>query len=461
MLHITELIQIERIKMVSEKIIIFGMGNIFKRRIKQFDFSKIVAVTDNQILNSEEEYSALKIIRPEEIKTLEFDFVVICTGYTIAKEIYTQLTRILEISGTKIISEQRYFYKTSWEPRTLLEVCRGLRIQSITNAKKYFLSHGILSNTNVFGVDFSDISWTRGEKSKAILLNELALENEFDKYESETYEFILFFFSESEQENSKAKTIDGYSVNYVYGLDLHLAVYKKQEKISIYVATHKEYIEPLDNMYSTLWLGSKKSNSFSYLTENGDNISFLNSKINECTGLYWLWKHAKEEILGLNHYRRFFKLKNSNEILSEKEVRLLLEEYDILVGEVVCTYPMTNNSYIENSIDHKAFNSAKHLVQNAVMKYQLDYEKCYTEVMNGYAFFPCNMFITKKHVFDEYCEWLFSIIIPAANRFDKAPYDDYSKRAIGFFAERLLTVWLYKHDYRIKELPILLRDTTV
>lgn len=193
MLHITELIQIERIKMVSEKIIIFGMGNIFKRRIKQFDFSKIVAVTDNQILNSEEEYSALKIIRPEEIKTLEFDFVVICTGYTIAKEIYTQLTRILEISGTKIISEQRYFYKTSWEPRTLLEVCRGLRIQSITNAKKYFLSHGILSNTNVFGVDFSDISWTRGEKSKAILLNELALENEFDKYESETYEFILFF----------------------------------------------------------------------------------------------------------------------------------------------------------------------------------------------------------------------------------------------------------------------------
>lgn len=450
-------------KMVSEKIIIFGMGSIYKRRIKQFDFSKIVAVTDNQILSGGAEYSDLKIIRPEEIKTLEFDFVVICTGYIIAKEIYTQLSQVIGVPETKIISEKKYFEKTSWTPRTLLEVCRGLKIYSLTNTKKYFQSYGILSNSNVLGEDFSDITLARGNEGKAVLLGELSSKDKFDKYETEIYKFInkyrfiLLIININGQKNIKAKAIEGYSINYVSGLDMQLILYKKQEKVSIYVATHKDYTAPMDNIYSTLWLGNKKSNNISFLSEVGDNIAFLNLKINECTGLYWLWKHAKDDILGLNHYRRFFKLTDSKEILTEKEVRLLLEEYDILVGNAVCTCPMTNSEYIENSINDEAFNNAKQLVQNAIMKYQLDYAECYMEVMSGYAFFPCNMFITRKELFDQYCEWLFSIIIPAAELFDEAPYDDYSKRAIGFFAERLLTVWLCKHDYRIKELPILLR----
>ena len=33
-------------------------------------------------------------------------------------------------------------------------------------------------------------------------------------------------------------------------------------------------------------------------------------------------------------------------------------------------------------------------------------------------------------------------------------WDTYSKRVIGFFAERLLTVWLYMKKYSIVEIPI-------
>ena len=55
---------------------------------------------------------------------------------------------------------------------------------------------------------------------------------------------------------------------------------------------------------------------------------------------------------------------------------------------------------------------------------------------------------------DQYCEWLFPIIIPAAKAIDVSTFDDYSKRIIGFFAERLLTVWLVKQKYRMKELPV-------
>ncbi|WAJ24100.1 DUF4422 domain-containing protein [Lacrimispora xylanolytica] len=457
--------------MVGEKLIIFGMGNVFKRRIKQFDLTKIVAVTDNHVSSDGEENSGLKIIKPEEIRTLEFDFIVICTGYAIAKEIYSQLTEVLGIPGIKIISEKKYFEKVSWEPITLLDICSKLGIHSITNTKKYFYSNGILSNTNVFGENFADISWTDRGQGIAILLGEVcdkaSYENIFDKFKIENYKFnnnykfIMVINNTCGQERLKAKSMLGYSLNYISGLDLQLIVYQKQDKCSIYVATHKDYNAPTSDLYITLWLSNKECTNTSYLREHGDNISYLNFKINECTGLYWLWKHANEEIVGLNHYRRYFKLNNSNEILSEVELRSLIEEYDILVGNAVCTYPMTNSRYLENSIDEKAFNKAKQLVQEAIMKLQPDYVECFIEVMDGYAFFPCNMFITTKVIFDRYCEWLFSIIIPAAEGFDEIPYDDYSKRAIGFFAERLLTVWLYKNEYRIKELPILLKDVTM
>lgn len=457
--------------MLVEKIIVFGMGKIFQRRLKQFDFDKVIAVTDNYLMDKGEENFGFQVIRPEEIRTLEYDFIVICTGYMNAKEIYVQLTETLLIPERKIISEKRYFEKISWGPRTLLEICRKLGIQSITNSKEYFYSHGILSNTNVMGEEFKNITWYKSGKSKAILLGEVrdeaSVECVFDKFEAEmytdknTFKFIIFIINTYGHEYIKAKAREGYSIHYIGGLDLQLAVFQRQEAVSIFVATHKDYNAPAADIYTTLWLGNRKNNNISYLREEGDNISYLNQKINECTGLYWMWKHAKKEIVGLNHYRRFFKLSNSEEILSEREVRFLLDEYDIIVGNVVCTYPMTNSKYLENSMDVIAFNRAKQLVQKAIMKWQPDFLEYFSEVMDGYAFFPCNMFITKKEVLDRYCKWLFSIIIPAAESFDETSYDDYSKRAIGFFAERLLTVWLYRHDYYIKELPILYKDTTL
>ncbi|MBP2633274.1 MAG: exopolysaccharide biosynthesis protein [Firmicutes bacterium] len=457
--------------MTDEKIIIFGMGSILKKRLNQFDFTKIIALTDNYVMNKGEEYANLQVIRPEEIKSLEFDLVIICTGYVKAKEIYYQLSEVFQIPETKIMSERKYFEKISWEPKSFLEICHNIGIRSIRNVKKYFYSNGILSNTNVFGENFADITWKESGIAEAILLGEIhdetSLENIFDEFKEkiykykDSYKFIIIILNMDDKEQSNPKTIEGYSLKYISGLDIQLMIYQKQEPISIYVATHKNYRELSEKIYTTLWLGDKKNNNISYLKEEGDNISYLNHKINECTGLYWIWKHAKEEIIGLNHYRRFFKHSQKNEVISEKDVRSILEDYDIIVVNATYTYPMTISENLENSIDSLAFERSKHLVLNAISKLQPDYMESFIDIMDGYAFFPCNMFITNKTIFDKYCKWFFSIIIPAAECFDETPFDQYSKRAIGFFAERLLTVWLYKHDYYIKELPMLLNDTTL
>ena len=74
-------------------------------------------------------------------------------------------------------------------------------------------------------------------------------------------------------------------------------------------------------------------------------------------------------------------------------------------------------------------------------------------VMGLHYFYPCNMFATTWSVFDEYCQWLFSFIIPAARNIDVSGYNAYSKRVIGFFAERMMTVWVIKKKLKVEELP--------
>lgn len=60
----------------------------------------------------------------------------------------------------------------------------------------------------------------------------------------------------------------------------------------------------------------------------GDNIDNVNPWYCEMTGLYYLWKHVDDEIVGLEHYRRY--MTNANKPITEAEAKTLLENYDLL-----------------------------------------------------------------------------------------------------------------------------------
>ena len=132
-----------------------------------------------------------------------------------------------------------------------------------------------------------------------------------------------------------------------------------------------------------------------------------------------------------------------------------MKEYDVITAPLKF-FSCSVASQLKETTDDNAFYQGIRIVENIIARKQPDYLQAFHYVFEGNSMFPCNMVITSKELFNKYSEWLFSIIIDAAERVDVSEYDEYSKRIIGFMAERLLTVWLIKQELKIKALPVLL-----
>ena len=243
---------------------------------------------------------------------------------------------------------------------------------------------------------------------------------------------------------------------------------RKPENISIFVVTHKKHsLNNLPQGYATIHAGRELGEELGYIGDNtGDNISKLNPYINELTALYWIWKNTSYSYVGTAHYRRFFSDQNSyqfseDSILKPQQAYEFLQKYDVLIGRegVSCN---TQNALItaEDSDGDAEFGTkAIEIIKTMIERYQPEYLDSFYKILYSQGFFYCNMLITRKHVYDAFCKWLFSFILPATEEFLKVmPIDQLStkrKRIIGFCAERMMSVWLLKQNLRLKDFPIM------
>ena len=80
------------------------------------------------------------------------------------------------------------------------------------------------------------------------------------------------------------------------------------------------------------------------------------------------------------------------------------------------------------------------------------------EYMHSELAHECNMFIMKKDLYFQYCQWLFDILFEVEKRIDISSYDSYQRRVFGFLSERLQNIYiehLKRHtSARIIELPL-------
>ncbi len=238
--------------------------------------------------------------------------------------------------------------------------------------------------------------------------------------------------------------------------------YEKQNT-EVYVICHKPYELPkLPAIYHPIHAGKNGKDGFGLPGDDiGENISFLNPYINELTAIYWMWKNTTSEIIGTAHYHRFFVnekadnyISDSRNFLDEKAIHKLLSNHDIILRRSV-PYGNTEDC-LRRHLGYDFFEYIKKVFLDVIKDVAPDYAESFLFALSrhniGHAF---NMLITRRHVFNAYCSWLFPIIFEGANRinFNELSEPPHS-RIIGFMGEAMLMPWLMKQRLRIKELPV-------
>lgn len=209
----------------------------------------------------------------------------------------------------------------------------------------------------------------------------------------------------------------------------------------IHIIRHKEYDFEIPSGYCTCEVGK--------LFKGGrDNINALNPVINELTGIYDVWKNYDDVFVGFCHYHRFFA--KDGETLGFKQAVKELSGHDIILAFPVVYPDVSIRGSLERDFreDLPTFDKYMDLLYAA--------EPGLKEYFDGNTFHPRNMFFTDRTTLNEYCEWVFNLIIPVAERFQREDfnkYPHYYSRMIGFIAERLLTYYVKSRELDFTYLP--------
>jgi len=229
------------------------------------------------------------------------------------------------------------------------------------------------------------------------------------------------------------------------------------------VAGHKKYDMPKDNSYVPIQVGASGKMTIPNFTRDdiGDNISNLNSNYSELTGIYYIWKNVNSRYKGLVHYRRYLKSKENHftngenkifdKILTTSDLESLFKSADVILPQKRKYYIETNYSHYVHAHPSEALKCTKNIISEMYPKYRSSYD----EVMNARSAHMFNMFIMKSEFFDEYCEWLFSILFELQNRLDISDYSQQEARVFGYVSELLLDVWLKNNKISFVEVPVL------
>ena len=194
----------------------------------------------------------------------------------------------------------------------------------------------------------------------------------------------------------------------------------------IYIAKHSPYlIRNLRMPTGYVDIGVGKM-----FEHRGDNINYLNPYLNEVTALYDIWKNTPDEFIGMCHYRRFFQEKG--EVLSFAKAVHYLRDAEI-VTTLDHTTPVTLEKWLAKALTPDIF-------EKYVPMFPEDFQKWIKE---SDSYNICNMFVADYKVMNEYCEWLFPMIIPIAEQFmrEDANGDFTHDRALGFICEMLFAFW--------------------
>ena len=211
----------------------------------------------------------------------------------------------------------------------------------------------------------------------------------------------------------------------------------------------------------------------------GDNISKKNKSFCELTIQYWAWKNTDADYYGFFHYRRYlsfyedkFPTDDWNSVIRPylnnktiEELRLndiehiqkIISGYDVITPIPIDLKKVGFSSVYDQyktspRLNIKDINLLLDIIKDLYPNYSEDAK----EYFSGRKLYLCNIFIMKKDIFFEYCEWLFNILFEFEKRSDMSLYSEEMYRTPGHLGERLFGIYfsyLCKHR-NIKSLEL-------
>ena len=256
-----------------------------------------------------------------------------------------------------------------------------------------------------------------------------------------------------------------------------------EEKIAIYAMTHKDFVPPSDPIYVPLHVGralylrresigttSVEKNGSDSLSvtghpensseltgimrflgdDTGDNISARNDNFSELTGHYYVWKNDKaSDIIGTCHYRRYLISDKTGDLLTSYEIKTLLKKYDIITTKNL----LLNFPYEYGFGEHHKplyLTGTGDVLKDLYPKDHAVFEKLIKEEHTYFG----NMLICRREIFEDYSDWLFSILFELDKRITIDEPDSYHRRIYGFISEFLLYVYIVSRGLKAKECKV-------
>ena len=179
--------------------------------------------------------------------------------------------------------------------------------------------------------------------------------------------------------------------------------------------------------------------------DSGDNISIKNSKYCEWTALYWGWKNLKNvKYAGLCHYRRYFDID-----ITPQNVGKLLTNYDIIITEERIS-PISNFDVFHSCVGIEN----AYLFVDTVLSIYPDSHDCLVDyLLNCNHYTLCSMFVAKKEVYDDCCEFIFKILFDYEYKIKEMPYSRMN-RAIAYAGELLLGFYIRYRGLKTFKVPM-------
>jgi lipopolysaccharide biosynthesis glycosyltransferase len=251
----------------------------------------------------------------------------------------------------------------------------------------------------------------------------------------------------------------------------------QQADIKILVATHKPAYFPDNPLLCPIQTGTALSNDElpAILHDNtGANISEQTGYA-ELRAVYWAWKNLDADYFGLFHYRRYFSFAPNSlptdpygniiragipssiaELgLEPANMRSIIESHDLIIP-VKIAIPGATSAYDHYRREH-VIRDLDFALAYIAAQYPALADLAVEEVHSPKSYY-CNMFVMRKDLFHEYCEFLFDVLGAFESTVDTSKYNLRQSRAVGYLGERLTSIFfahlIRSRDLRVKELQV-------